>query len=133
MIQQPLCGPHPQQVQLVCDRFTDPSPIDRATIERISGLALDFTVVSAIAVSERSRSYPFATCRFSHLLRSQDMRFDGLEGSLGAFAILLLVTWGWHLFCFFVLAPRLLPDSWVERAVAELGQSMGVTSTGKWL
>jgi ESS family glutamate:Na+ symporter len=58
------------------------------------------------------------------------MRFDGLEGALAPFAIILVATWLWHLFCFFYLAPRLLPDAWVERAVAELGQSMGVTSTG---
>lgn len=40
-----------RQVQLTADTFANPSPIDRDTIERISGLALDFTIVSAIAVS----------------------------------------------------------------------------------
>ena len=38
------------QVQLICDKFADPSPLDRGTIERISGLALEYTIVSAIAV-----------------------------------------------------------------------------------
>ena len=28
------------------------------------------------------------------------------------------------------LARRLLPDAWFERAIAEMGQSMGVTATG---
>ena len=28
------------------------------------------------------------------------------------------------------LAKRLLPDAWFERAIVELGQSMGVTATG---
>lgn len=46
------------------------------------------------------------------------------------FVVIVLITLGWHAFCFFYLAPRLLPDAWVERAVAEMGQSMGVTSTG---
>eukprot|EP00045_Choanoeca_perplexa_P008135 m.74584 g.74584 ORF g.74584 m.74584 type:complete len:255 (+) comp14368_c0_seq3:650-1414(+) len=94
-------------VQLVCDKFADPSPLDRGTIERISGLALEYTIVSAIAT----------------------MKFNGLEDALLPFAILTVVTWVWHFFCFFVLAPRLLPDAWVQRSVAEMGQSMGVTST----
>ncbi|EGD73561.1 hypothetical protein PTSG_13245 [Salpingoeca rosetta] len=95
-------------VQLFTDAFANPSPIDRDTIERISGLALDFTIVSAIAT----------------------MSFTGLEDSLLPFFILVGVTWIWHLLCFRFLAPILLPDYWVQRSLAELGQSMGVTSTG---
>lgn len=60
----------------------------------------------------------------------QTMDFSGMEDSLAAFIILIIVTWLWHLVCFFVLAKRLLPDFWVQRAVAEMGQSMGVTATG---
>eukprot|EP00043_Microstomoeca_roanoka_P012087 m.116065 g.116065 ORF g.116065 m.116065 type:complete len:514 (-) comp15387_c0_seq2:1114-2655(-) len=95
-------------VQLFTDALAKPSPIDRDTIERISGLALDFTIVSAIAT----------------------MQFSGLEDSLLPFFTLVCVTWSWHLTCFFLFAPSLLPNFWVQRALAELGQSMGVTSTG---
>ena len=33
-------------------------------------------------------------------------------------------------FCLRVIAPRVFNDAWFERAIAELGQSMGVTATG---
>eukprot|EP00049_Salpingoeca_infusionum_P015546 m.304125 g.304125 ORF g.304125 m.304125 type:complete len:90 (-) comp15895_c0_seq1:160-429(-) len=38
-------------IQVCLDKFAEPSPIDRDSIERLSGLALDYTVVSAVAVS----------------------------------------------------------------------------------
>lgn len=69
-------------------------------MERISGLALDYTVVTAIAT----------------------MEIDGLGNEIPPFVILVVVCWAWHLFCFFVLARWILPDFWVERAVAEMGQ-----------
>jgi ESS family glutamate:Na+ symporter len=34
------------------------------------------------------------------------------------------------MFCVLVLARRMLPDNWFGRAIAEMGQSMGVTATG---
>eukprot|EP00055_Hartaetosiga_balthica_P016854 m.108533 g.108533 ORF g.108533 m.108533 type:complete len:531 (-) comp9191_c1_seq6:4399-5991(-) len=95
-------------VQLVLDKVSSTSPIDRTTIERISGLSLEFTIVAAVAT----------------------MKFSGLESSLAPFFILVAITIIWHLVCFFFIAPRVLPDYWVQRAIAELGQSMGVTSTG---
>ncbi|MDA3799047.1 MAG: hypothetical protein PF692_08200 [Kiritimatiellae bacterium] len=36
----------------------------------------------------------------------------------------------WNVFCVMFLAKRLLPNYWFERAIAEMGQSMGVTATG---
>ena len=42
--------------------------------------------------------------------------------------------WWWgdalEFFCLRVIAPRVFNDAWFERAIAELGQSMGVTATG---
>ena len=35
-----------------------------------------------------------------------------------------------NFFCLRVIAPRVFNDAWFERAIAELGQSMGVTATG---
>ena len=95
-------------IQLAADRFLTPGTIDRPTMERISGLALDFTVLTAIVT----------------------MDIASVADSLVPFSILILVTWVWHAICFLVLARILLPDAWVERSVAEMGQSMGVTSTG---
>eukprot|EP00039_Didymoeca_costata_P009129 m.120851 g.120851 ORF g.120851 m.120851 type:complete len:539 (-) comp14373_c0_seq1:1673-3289(-) len=95
-------------IQKISDIFMAPGCIDRGTMERISGVALDFVVVTAIST----------------------MSFDGLRDNLAPFCILIVTTWFWHFICFFILAPRLLPDYWVERASAELGQSMGITATG---
>ncbi len=36
----------------------------------------------------------------------------------------------WCLFCFFVLAPRYMSSWWFERAIADFGQSMGMTASG---
>ena len=46
--------------------------------------------------------------------------------------LVLLVVGGmlWNFFCLRVIAPRVFNDAWFERAIAELGQSMGVTATG---
>ncbi|MHC4988906.1 MAG: sodium/glutamate symporter, partial [Planctomycetota bacterium] len=46
--------------------------------------------------------------------------------------LLILVAAGiaWNVFCVTTLARRILPDAWFERAIAEMGQSMGVTATG---
>jgi hypothetical protein len=92
-------------MQKVADRYAPAGSIDRGTMERISGVALDFVVVTAITV----------------------MSFDGLHANLGPFIIVVISTWLWHAFCFFFLARRLLPSYWGERAAAELGQSMGIT------
>jgi len=45
---------------------------------------------------------------------------------------LLVVIAGilWNVFCVVWLARRILPNCWFERAIAEMGQSMGVTATG---
>lgn len=90
------------------DYRAEPGYIDRETMERISGLALDYTVVTAITT----------------------MEIDGLGDEIPPFLILVLVCWTWHMVCFFFVARWVLPDFWVERAVAELGQSMGITATG---
>jgi len=58
------------------------------------------------------------------------MSFDGIKNSLAPFFILIVLTWMWHLFCIFFVAPWILPDFWAERAVSELGQSLGITATG---
>ena len=51
---------------------------------------------------------------------------------LGAFGFIIIVIGGiiWNVFCVMVVAKRMLPNCWFERAIAEMGQSMGVTATG---
>jgi ESS family glutamate:Na+ symporter len=82
--------------------------LDRNLLQRISGTALDFLVVSAIAMINLS----LITAKIVPLL------------------LVVLVGILWNIFCVMFLAKRLLPDAWFERAIAEMGQSMGVTATG---
>ncbi|MGL6133516.1 MAG: sodium/glutamate symporter, partial [Prochlorococcaceae cyanobacterium] len=44
--------------------------------------------------------------------------------------VLALVGLGWNVSVFLWLVPRLFRDAWFERAVADFGQSTGVTATG---
>jgi ESS family glutamate:Na+ symporter len=82
--------------------------LDRDLLQRISGTALDFLVVSAIAMINLS----LITAKIVPLL------------------LVVLAGILWNIFCVMFLAKRLLPDAWFERAIAEMGQSMGVTATG---
>jgi ESS family glutamate:Na+ symporter len=104
----PLCMLGGLVVQVLEQRFDKSRLIDSGLIRRIQNSSLDFLVVAAIA-----------TIQLNLILR-------------GLAPLLLLVTAGivWNVFCVMWLARRVLPDAWFERAIAEMGQSMGVTATG---
>ena len=106
----PLCMLGGLVIQVFLDRFRKIPfvPLDHALMQRLSGTALDFLVVSAIS-----------TIRLE-IITARWLPF------------LLIVTGGiiWNVFCVMFLARRVLPDAWFERAIAEMGQSMGVTATG---
>ena len=78
------------------------------TMQHISGVALDYLIVSAVA-----------------MLNIQSIAADFLP-----FLILVSAAVIWNVFCVVWLARRVLPDAWFERATVQLGQSMGVTATG---
>lgn len=85
------------------------SIVDKLLMDRWAGTALDFLVMAAIST----------------------IRIETI--SKGFVPFIILVTFGvlWNVFCVLVLAKKLLPaDSWFERSIAEMGQSMGVTATG---
>ena len=84
------------------------SILDRDILQRVSGTALDFLVVSAIAM----------------------INLSIISAQIVPLLIVVLVGILWNVFCVMFLAKRLLPDAWFERAIAEMGQSMGVTATG---
>jgi glutamate:Na+ symporter, ESS family len=44
--------------------------------------------------------------------------------------VLALTGLAWNVAAFLWLAPRLFPDAWFERAIADFGQGTGVTATG---
>ena len=104
----PLCMLGGLCVQWVEMRFDSHRLIDLGLIRRIQNTALDFLVVAAIAT-----------------IRIQVV-------ALALVPLLILVAAGilWNVFCVTVLAPRVFKDAWFERAIAEMGQSMGVTATG---
>jgi len=107
----PLCMIGGVIVQLFASRVVKTDVIDKALMNRISGTALDFLVLSAIAMI----SLPVI---FKHLW---------------PFIIIILAGILWHVFCLMFLAKRFLPDAWFERGLVEMGQSMGVTATGLML
>ena len=95
-------------VQVVTTRLGLGLLIDRRLMERIAGVALDVTVVTAIA----------------------SISLQVLGSKLVPFAILAIAGIAWNVLFFVFFARRIFPDFWFERGIGDLGQSMGVTSTG---
>lgn len=82
--------------------------VDHGQMQRLSGAALDYLVLSAVATIKIS----VVAANWAPLLALV---------VAGTLLSLLLVVF---------LAPRLFREAWFERAIAEFGQSTGVTATG---
>ena len=82
--------------------------IDRDQMSRISGAALDFLALSAIA-----------TIQLSVVVANW-------------MPLTIMVVGGvvWTTFAVLFFGPRLFQEAWFERAIAEFGQATGVTATG---
>ena len=80
-------------------------------MERISGAALDFLVVSAVAT----------------------IRLEVVAKNWQPLVILCAVGAIWSVWCVLFIAPRIFRTAWFERAIAEFGQATGVTATGLML
>ena len=104
----PLCMLGGLVVQLGEQKLDRAKLIDHGLMRRIQNCALDFLVVAAIAT----------------------IKIEALSGSWAPLLMLVAAGILWNVFCVLVLARWLLPDAWFERAIAEMGQSMGVTATG---
>ncbi|MBT3192478.1 MAG: sodium:glutamate symporter [Verrucomicrobia bacterium] len=104
----PLCMIGGLIVQLCVTRFARVSPIDHGLMQRLGGTALDFLVVAAISM----------------------IRIEVIAKNWAPFVIIVVGGILWNVFCVTWLARRMLPNCWFERAIAEMGQSMGVTATG---
>lgn len=104
----PLCMIGGIIIQIWEDKFDRHRIIDLGTVRRIQNTALDFLVVAAIA-----------TIKLNVV-------------ASGFVPILIISVMGilWNVGCVVFLAKRVFADSWFERAIAEMGQSMGVTATG---
>jgi ESS family glutamate:Na+ symporter len=104
----PLCMLGGLIVQLFEERFDRHRLIDIGLTRRIQNTSLDFLVVAAIAT----------------------IKLEIIVAGMVPLLILVAAGIGWNVFCVLILARRVLPDAWFQRAIAEMGQSMGVTATG---
>ncbi len=104
----PLCMLGGLAIQLFANRFDPNDHIDSGLMRRIQNSALDYLVVAAIAT----------------------IRLDVVAAGWLPLLIAVAVGIGWNICCVLFLAPRIFRDAWFERAIAEMGQSMGVTATG---
>jgi ESS family glutamate:Na+ symporter len=104
----PLCMIGGLVVQLLFDKYDSRKLIDLGLIRRIQNCSLDFLVVAAIAM----------------------INISVVKTALIPLLILVAAGIVWNVFCVTALSRRILPDAWFERAIAEMGQSMGVTATG---
>lgn len=107
----PLALLHGLVIQLILNRFSTDSPLDRGMMERIGGVALDVLVLSAVAI----------------------MNVSAVATQIGPLVILCLALLTFQVLYFVLLAPRMLPDFWTERACAEFGVATATTSIGLML
>jgi len=104
----PLCMIGGLVIQLFFMKTSKINPVDHTLMQRIGGTALDFLVVAAIST----------------------IHLQVIFNNIIPFMLIILSGIVWNVFCLIWLARRLLPNCWFERAIAEMGQSMGVTATG---
>ncbi len=104
----PLCMIGGLIVQVLITRFAKIAPVDHTLMQRLAGTALDFLVIAAIST----------------------IRLEVVMQAIVPFLLVVGVGIAWNVFCVVWLARRILPNCWFERAIAEMGQSMGVTATG---
>ena len=95
-------------VQTVLNRFDKNKLLDRETMERIQGFALDVLIAAAIA----------------------SLSLTVIANNLVPFILLGAAGIAWNVGLFLWLAPRIIPRYWFERGIGDIGQSMGVTATG---
>ena len=85
--------------------------VDHGQMERISGAALDFLVVSAVAT----------------------ISIKVVAANWIPLVALILAGTAWSVFAVLWFGPRCLKEAWFERAIADFGQATGVTATGLML
>ncbi len=95
-------------VQIILVRIGRSHAVSRPLMERIGGLALDVTIVTALAT----------------------ISLTALGQNLIPLIIISVAGIVWNVCAFIFLAPRLIPFYAYERGLGDLGQSMGVTATG---
>ena len=107
----PLCMIGGVIIQLIFQKFKADNLIDHGQMQRLSGAALDFLVVAAVA-----------TIKLSVVAEN-------------CIPLLIMMAAGvlWSVVLLLFVAPKLFKQSWFECAIAEFGQGLGVTATGLML
>lgn len=95
-------------IQVILDRTGNSHLLDHETMKRIQGLALDILIVAALATISLT------------VIADYWQTFLILSVAGVAFCTLMLLYF----------TPRIIPAFWLERGIADFGQSMGVTATG---
>jgi glutamate:Na+ symporter, ESS family len=95
-------------IQGIVDRLGYSHLISERLMNRISGTALDFTIVAALGA----------------------LSIIAIGENLGPFLLLAAAGITWSVLAVIFIAPRIIPTGWFERGVGDFGQSMGVTVTG---
>jgi glutamate:Na+ symporter, ESS family len=95
-------------IQLFISRFGLMHLVIRSYIARAGGIALDLTIVTALA----------------------SLSLQAIGDNMAPFLLLALAGTAWCVFGVLVIAPRVIPYNWFERGIGDFGQSMGMTISG---
>ena len=82
--------------------------VDRDQMQRISGAALDYLALSAVAT----------------------IQLSVVAANWMPLTIMVVAGISWTVFSVMFFSPRLFSEAWFERGIAEFGQATGVTATG---
>jgi ESS family glutamate:Na+ symporter len=82
--------------------------IDREQIQRISGAALDYLSLAAVAT----------------------IQLSVVAQNWMPLTVMAVAGLAWTIFAVIFFSPRMFKDAWFERGIAEFGQATGVTATG---
>ncbi|GAF20699.1 sodium/glutamate symporter [Bacillus sp. JCM 19047] len=95
-------------LQVFLAKFDKRKLVDRKTISRIQGLALDLLIISAIA----------------------SLSLTVIGDHIVPFILLALAGIISNIVFFLWLGPKMIPTYWFERGIGDFGQGMGVAATG---
>jgi ESS family glutamate:Na+ symporter len=104
----PLCMLGGVMLQMFAKLINVDLLVDREQMNRISGAALDYLALAAVATIELSV----------------------VAANWVPLAIMTVVGIAWSVFSVMFFSPRLFKEAWFERGIAEFGQATGVTATG---
>lgn len=95
-------------IQVFLDKTGRTNLLDHELMKRIQGLALDILIVAALST----------------------ISLSVISEYWQAFLVLSVVGIVFCVTMLLVFTPRIIPAFWLERGIADFGQSMGVTATG---